>query len=73
MLNYGATKPAALSKTRVMRGDTVTFRDPETSRMKTSFHRKVSLQNATGIFHPLIAPRLGKAQVSGRSPLAQLI
>lgn len=30
----------------------LTFGEPETSRLKTSFHRKISLQNATGISHP---------------------
>jgi hypothetical protein len=34
-----------------IRQDLVTFRDPETSRLKTSFHRKVSLQTATGSSH----------------------
>jgi hypothetical protein len=29
----------------------VTSRDPETSRLATSCHRKVSLRNATGISH----------------------
>ncbi len=30
----------------------VTFGDPETSSLKTSFQEKVSLQSATGRFHP---------------------
>ena len=31
--------------------DSVTFRDPETSSLKTSFQEKISLRNATGISH----------------------
>lgn len=33
-------------------GTPLTFGEPETSSLKTSFQEKVSLQNATGIFHP---------------------
>jgi hypothetical protein len=33
-------------------GALVTFGDPETSSLKTSFQEKVFLQAATGCFHP---------------------
>ena len=41
---------------RALRGS-VTSGDPETTRLKTSFHRKISLRTATGSSHPLHAAR----------------
>src|SRR3989344_7359297 len=39
-------------------GIRVTSGDPETSRLATSCHRKVSLRHATGISHPEGFPRV---------------
>ena len=54
-------------------GIRVTFRDPETSRPKTSFRRKISLQTATGSSHP-DAGTLGLGALPlGQSPTTGVI
>ena len=61
----------------LIRQDSVTFRDPEISLVKTSFHRKVSLQTATGYLHPRMpvpktgALPLGHAPMSGSTFMAR--
>lgn len=36
-----------------LKGNRLAFSEPETSALKTSFRVKISLQNATGIFHQI--------------------
>jgi hypothetical protein len=56
-------------KLRLEEQDLVTFRDPETSSLKTSFQEKISLRTATGSSHLQPLAKVDRVQALQNRPM----